>query len=151
DFVASREEEKKNGWRNRVGALLRTLGVTVFDPWFKPQVMGIKEYGREDETTTRKREEWTFEPGERGAAQPADSADSFWPPLPVHLRMLDTSAFAAAYCPTNIYSVGTPPEIILARQQRKPVLFVSPPVTFPALEKLEEHLATRGDTKGAAL
>src|SRR5262245_43444636 len=79
DFVASREEEKKNGWRHRVGALLRALGVTVFDPWFKPQVMGVKEYGREDETTTRKREEWTFEPGEKGAARRAGCAEAFWP------------------------------------------------------------------------
>jgi hypothetical protein len=63
--------------------------------------------------------------------------------------MVDTSDFTIAYCPTNIYSVGTAHEIILARQQWKPVLFVSPPVTFPALDKLRDHL--RNDQQGLAL
>ena len=57
--------------------------------------------------------------------------------------MVDTSDFTIAYCPTNIYSVGTPHEIALCRQQRKPVLFVSPPVEFPALDALRAHLAGR--------
>jgi hypothetical protein len=38
DFVASRANEAKFGWRNRVGEFLARLGVTVFDPWNKPQV-----------------------------------------------------------------------------------------------------------------
>jgi hypothetical protein len=42
------------------------------------------------------------------------------------LRMVDTSDFIVAYVPTNVYSVGTPHEIILCRSERKPVLFVSP-------------------------
>ena len=66
DFVASRADEKKHGWRNRVGDFLRKLGVTVFDPWFKPEIRGIKEFGREDETTTEARQQWTFEQGEKG-------------------------------------------------------------------------------------
>src|SRR5215471_7003548 len=53
DFVASREVEKKFGWRNRVSEFLQELGVTVFDPWFKPEIYGVKEYGREDETTAK--------------------------------------------------------------------------------------------------
>jgi hypothetical protein len=149
DFVASREEEKKHGWRNRVGDFLKRLGVTVFDPWFKPEVYGLHEYGREDETTTRKREEWTFEPGTAGAANRAACAESFWPALHADLRMVDTSDFVIACCPTNVYSVGTPHEIVVARQQRKPVLFVSPPVRFPALEELRTHL--KKDAKGSAL
>lgn len=48
----------------------------------------------------------------------------------------------------NIYSVGTPHEIILARTQRKPVLFVSPRVKFDTLGKLREHLRVRGDKDG---
>jgi hypothetical protein len=63
--------------------------------------------------------------------------------------MVDTSDFTIAYVPTNIYSVGTVHELVLARQQLKPVLFVSPPVTFPALEKLRAHL--RDDPAGLAL
>jgi hypothetical protein len=54
--------------------------------------------------------------------------------------MVDSSDYAIAYCPTNIYSVGTPHEIIVCRLQRKAVLFVSPPVTFPALAELRDHL-----------
>jgi hypothetical protein len=62
--------------------------------------------------------------------------------------MVDTSDFVVCYCPTNIYSVGTPHEIILSRQQRKPVLFVSPYVDFPALADLRAHLQRRGDDAG---
>jgi hypothetical protein len=32
DFVASRANEAKFGWRKRVGEFLARLGVTVFDP-----------------------------------------------------------------------------------------------------------------------
>jgi hypothetical protein len=63
--------------------------------------------------------------------------------------MEDTSDFVVCYCPTNVYSVGTPHEIILAREQRKPVLFVSPYVEFPALAELRAHLAK--DRTGKAL
>jgi hypothetical protein len=63
--------------------------------------------------------------------------------------MVDTSDFTIAYCPTNIYSVGTAHEIILSRQQSKPVLFVSPPVTFPIFDQLCDHL--QDDPEGAAL
>jgi hypothetical protein len=151
DFVASRDDEKKTGWRNRVGEFLKRLGVTVFDPWFKPELRGLHEYGREDETTTKVRQQWTFEPGAAGAAKRASVAESFWPALHVDLRMVDTSDFVIARCPTNVYSVGTPHEIVMARLQRKPVLFVSPPVTFPMLGELRKHLKAKKDAKGAEL
>ena len=48
-----------------------------------------------------------------------------------------------------VYSVGTPHEIVLARSQRKPVLFVSPPVEFPSLDALRRHLDR--DEKGKTL
>ena len=41
DFVVSRAAEKQSGWRNREGEFLQALGVTVFDPWFKPDVRGL--------------------------------------------------------------------------------------------------------------
>ncbi|MGB8135775.1 MAG: hypothetical protein WCF15_03210, partial [Pseudolabrys sp.] len=126
DFVASREVEKKFGWRNRVSEFLQELGVTVFDPWFKPEIQGVKEYGREDETTAKVRAQWSFDPSEKGASARASCADHFWPALHMDLRMVDTSDFIVAYVPTNVYSVGTPHEIILCRSERKPVLFVSP-------------------------
>ncbi len=149
DFVASRAAEKAGGWRTRVGQYLRRLGVTVFDPWNKPEVLGMHEYGREGEGTTDARRAWTYARGEAGAAARSEVSGSFWPALHIDLRMVDTSDFVVCYCPTNVYSVGTPHEIVVARQQRKPVLFVSPYVTFDALPKLKAHLA--GDPKGSAL
>ncbi len=150
DFVASRKTEKQTGWRGYVKDFLQALGATVLDPWYKPEVKGLQGYGREGESTTHDlRNAWTFEPGREGAEARSQCSERFWPALHVDLRMVDTSDFVIAYCPTNIYSVGTPHEIILARQQRKPVLFVSPPVLFPTLEKLKKHLAD--DAKGRKL
>ena len=75
DFVASRVDEKEFGWRNRVGEFLRALDVTVFDPWFKPEIRGIAEYGREDETTAKVRDKWTFNPSEAGVKDRAACAE----------------------------------------------------------------------------
>jgi hypothetical protein len=149
DFVASRAVEKATGWRVRVGQFLRKFGVTVFDPWDKPQIQGLHDYGQEGQGTTEVRANWTYKAGENGAADRAAVAESFWPALHIDLRMVDTSDFIVCYCPTNIYSVGTPHEIILARQQRKPVLFVSPYVKYPALKLLKDHL--RDDPDGTEL
>jgi len=146
DFVASRAVEKTTGWRNRIGQILRSYGVTVFDPWNKPEVRGMYEYGKEGEAKTNQRAEWTFEPYEKDPDAPrkrAEVAEAFWPALHIDLRMVDTSDFIVCYCPTNVYSVGTPHEIILARQQRKPVLFVSPYVEFPALKALREFIGDK--------
>ena len=140
DFVASRAFEKEYGWRNRVGEFLRSLGVTVFDPWNKPAVKGFDMYGEEDVKSVATRDKWTFAGGRRGAQARSKCAEAFWETLHIDLRMVDTSDFVVAYCPTNIYSVGTPHEIVVARQQRKPVLFVSPPVAFPELEQLQTRL-----------
>ena len=149
DFVASRATEKKSGWRNRVGDFLRSYQSIVFDPWYKPAVRGLHQYGLEDVNTLDSREAWTFEQSEAGDRTRAECAEKFWETLHIDLRMVDTSDFTIAYCPTNIYSVGTAHEIILSRQQLKPVLFVSPAVTFPSLGKLREHL--RGDAKALDL
>lgn len=148
DFVASRAAEKQSGWRNRVGEFLQAMGVTVFDPWFKPDVRGLHEYGREDvKSGERLKARWTYAAGRKGARERARCAQQFWETLHIDLRMVDTSDFMIAYCPTNIYSVGTPHEIITATIQHKPVLFVSPPVVFPTLHALREHLAN--DPAGA--
>lgn len=149
DFVASREEEMKTGWRTRVGAFLRKMGCVVFDPWQKPEVRGLMEYGREGVDTAKIRSAWTFEDSARAAKVRARLSGRFWETLHIDLRMVDTSDFTIAYCPTNVYSVGTPHEIALCRQQRKPVLFVSPPVEFPALNELRLHLAA--DKRGLQL
>ncbi|HUJ71741.1 MAG TPA: hypothetical protein VLZ30_05820, partial [Verrucomicrobiae bacterium] len=127
DFVASRATEKSSGWRNRIGEFLEAMGVTVFDPWFKPDVRGLHEYGREDvKSGERIKRRWTYEEGRKGAETRSWCAKQFWETLHIDLRMVDTSDFTISYCPTNIYSVGTPHEIIMATLQHKPVLFVSP-------------------------
>jgi hypothetical protein len=151
DFVASREEERKTGWRTRVGQFLRALGVVVFDPWVKPEVRGHGQYGREDDADSPARAGWTFADTKDAARRRAACAAAFWPALHIDLRMVDTSDFVIAFCPTNVYSVGTPHEVVLARQQRKPVLFVSPPVAFPALDDLRRHLEMAGDAVGLNL
>lgn len=150
DFVASRAAEKKFGWRNRIGEFLEAMGVTVFDPWFKPDVRGLYEYGREDvKSGERIKKRWTYESSRKGAQARSWCARQFWETLHIDLRMVDTSDFSISYCPTNIYSVGTPHEIITATVQHKPVLFVSPPVTFPTLDELRAHL--KNDPQGTAL
>lgn len=151
DFVASRALEKKAGWRVRVASFLRAFGATVFDPWSKPAVRGLHEYGREDEALPAVRDEWSFEPTVDGAKQRAKCADVFWRTMHIDLRMVDLSDFVVAYCPTNVYSVGTPHEIVVARQQHKPVLFVSPPVTYPTLDRLQAHLTEEQDQVGGRL
>ena len=149
DFVASRETEQKKGWRTRVGQVLRKYGAVVFDPWNKPEVRGLHDYGLETAESTRARENWTFEDSRRGAKQRAKITGHYWQTLHIDLRMVDTADFIIAYCPTNIYSVGTVHEIALARLERKPVLFVSPRVSFPTYDALASHLAN--DKRGTEL
>ena len=149
DFVPSRSNERKYGWRRRVSQFLRGLGATVFDPWYKPLVKGLGVYGEEGEKADKIREGWTFELGVNGAKARSKCARMFWKTLHIDLRMVDLSDFIIATCPTNFYSVGTPHEIALARQQRKPVLCVSPPVIYPALAELQEW--TKGDPKPMGL
>lgn len=143
DFVASRELERRAGWRVRVGEFLESHGVTVFDPWKKPGVRGLHEYGREDLKTIEQREQWSFAGDVEGARSRSSLAEHFWETMHIDLRMVDLCDFVVAYCPTNVYSVGTVHEIVLARQQQKPVLLVSPPVPHKAWQRLED--ATSSD------
>jgi hypothetical protein len=142
DFVASRANEQKFGWRNRVKVFLERLGVTVFDPWLKPGVRGLHDYGREGINASKIRDKWTFETSKAASEARAGISGRFWETMHIDLRMVDVSDFVIAYCPTSIYSVGTPHEIVTARQERKPVLLVSPSIEFPALHELR-NLLTR--------
>lgn len=141
DFVASREEEKARGWRTRISQFLRKYGTTVYDPWTKPEVSGMPHFGKEDEFTVNRRDDWTYDQSPGGSAAREELSTEFWPTLHIDLRMTDLSDFVIAYCPTNIYSVGTVHEIAVARQQHKPVLLVTPQLHAPALTQFKEHLA----------
>ncbi len=141
DFVASRKHEKDFGWRNRTRQFLAHYGVTVFNPWHKPQVRGLGEYGEEEERNSELKDLWTFKSGPGAARRRAEVATGYSETVHIDLRMVDISDFIIAYCPTNIYSVGTPHEIVVATTQHKPVLFVSPPVEFDALKRLRARAA----------
>jgi len=141
--------ERRHGWRARVKEFLEALGVTVFDPWEKPEIRGLFEYGKEDDTTIRQREKWTFEPTAEGSSTRAELAEYFWHTMHIDLRMVDISDFVIACCPTNIYSVGTVHEIVVARSQHKPVLFISPAIEFAVLAELKRSVA--GDSELGAL
>jgi hypothetical protein len=145
DFVASRADEAKYGWRNRVGQFLAAMGVTVFDPWNKPQVRGLHEYGREGVGTVEIKNEWTFARGRRACAWKGSGA-SGRRSTSVRGGIHPTSSSPTAR-PAS--TASAPHEIIVAREQHKPVLFVSPPVRFDALDALRAHLAA--DKKGTKL
>ncbi|MFB1298600.1 hypothetical protein ACAG24_024115 [Mycobacterium sp. pW049] len=146
DFVADRQQEAVSGWRVRVSQFLLSRGVTVYDPWNKPEVSGMPHYGKEDELSTSRRTEWRYEGTDAARAKRDELCDLFWPTLHVDLRMTDLADFLIAYCPTNVYSVGTVHEIALARQQHKPVLLVTPRLELSKLDELKHHL--KGDDKG---
>ena len=141
DFVANREDEKTNGWRARIGNVLRDLGAIVFDPWNKPEVRGLHEYGKEGVDTDKDREKWTFENSTDGAKTRAKMTGHYWETLHIDLRMVDTADFLVAHCPTNVYSVGTVHEIALARLERpkRPLL--------PALVELSHRLPQKWDDR----
>ena len=99
DFVADRETEKKFGWRNRIGQVLRALGVVVFDPWFKPEIRGVEGTAARTRRTpppARVDVRGHEGPVRRGARR---CAEAFWPALHIDLRMVDTSDFVIAHCP----------------------------------------------------
>lgn len=141
DFVGSRLIEKYLGWRAILTPVLRGLGSTVLDPWNKPKIRGHGDnYGNEGvfhEKSTYADDFWT-NPETRARFE-----RDFWETVHIDLRMTDISDFLVAFVPTNIYSVGTVHEIVLARSQFKPVLMVSPPVRysfFPEIDALSPEV-----------
>jgi hypothetical protein len=152
DFVPDRAKEKRVGWRTRVSQFLQKRGTTVYDPWNKPEVSGLPNYGKEDEFTHQARDRWTYDDSEDGRKTRAELCETFWPTLHIDLRMTDLADFVIAYCPTNIYSVGTAHEIAMARQQHKPVLLVTPRLaSTTAAQALRSHLAELNDKIGQKL
>lgn len=151
DFIVSREEEKRSGWRSRIRRFLKTFGAIVYDPWSKPIIVGQNGYGKNYEYSNDKRAQWTFVDNEFGRKIRAELCNLFYPTVHINRRMVDICDFLIAYCPTNVYSVGTVNEIIRARSQNKPVLLVSPSVNYSSVDKLTEHLKTRDDEYGLNL
>ncbi len=145
DFVTDRTIERTTGWRNRVTQFLEDHGCRAFDPWYKPAVRNLGRYGEETDGSIGSRDAWTFSPTKEAARIRYRLAREFWPVMHIDLRMVDLSDFVIATCPTNLYSVGTPHEIVVARQQRKPVLLVSPPIRHVAWNELKHEAGRLGD------
>ena len=141
----------KNGWRTRVGDFLPARAASSSTRGRSRRCAACTSTGARVSTRAKARDAWTFEDSRAGREDAIRADGKFWETLHIDLRMVDTSDFIIAYCPTNIYSVGTPHEIALCRQQRKPVLFVSPPSSFPALEELRRHMSRKRDRRGLKL
>ena len=139
DFVGSRVIEKYLGWRAILAPILKCFSIRVLDPWNKPMIRGHENYGQEGVLPNKEQYEadfWT------NAATRVRFERDFWETVHIDLRMTDLSDFVVAFVPTNIYSVGTVHEVIVARLQCKPVLMISPPIRydfFPALASLSEE------------
>jgi hypothetical protein len=139
DFVGSRVVEKYFGWRAVVTPILRALSITVLDPWNKPRVIGhSQDYGKEGLVPRKERYERDFWTSHETRAR---FEQDFWETVHIDLRMTDVSDFVIAFAPTNIYSVGTVHEIITARNQLKPVLLVSPPISYDFFPELRDLTA----------
>jgi hypothetical protein len=139
DFVGSRIIEKFYGWRSILTPVLRALGVTVLDPWNKPAIRGHREYGKEGVAPSKERYAADFWTNKETRAR---FETDFWETVHIDCRMTDLADAVIAFVPTNIYSVGTVHEIVLARSQFKPVLMISPPVNydfFPEIASLPEE------------
>lgn len=140
DFVGSRVIEKYLGWRAILTPILRAFMIRVLDPWNKPVIRGHGNYGREGVLPNKEQYEadfWT------NAETRVKFERDFWETVHIDLRMTDLSDFVVAFVPTNVYSVGTVHEVIVARLQFKPVLLISPPVRydfFPGLAGLSEEV-----------
>jgi len=133
DFVGSRVIEKYLGWRAILTPILKAFSIRVLDPWNKPAIRGHENYGQEGVLPNKEQYEadfWT------SAATRVRFERDFWETVHIDLRMTDLSDFVVAFVPTNIYSVGTVHEIIVARQQQKPVLMISPPIRYDFFPEL---------------
>lgn len=139
DFVGSRIIEKYYGWRAIITPILKTLGISPLDPWNKPHVKGLDGLnGEESILYSKSHYEKDFWENDKTRAR---FEKDFWDTVHIDLRMVDVADFLISFVPTNIYSVGTAHEIVVARRQHKPVLLISPPVKydfFPELATLSE-------------
>jgi hypothetical protein len=98
-------------WRQRIGGLLRKMGVTVIDPCNKP-IDGVIENEDTRNIIDSYKETGQFDKikPEFGIIRNAD------------LRCVDISDFIIAYIDIDIHACGTYEEIVTANRQKKPVL-----------------------------
>jgi hypothetical protein len=73
-FGGSQHSGTDEGWRYRVTEVLEDHGATVFNPWRKPIVRGLGNYGREGEQNQPYRERFGYDDTDEGAAGRAHCA-----------------------------------------------------------------------------
>jgi hypothetical protein len=98
-------------WRNRVTPLLKTLGLTVFDPCNKPISVG-KESIENRKVRQRMKEDGDFNLFSTMMREISN----------VDLRMVDICDFAILYLDLDVFACGSIHEAMLANMQKKPVL-----------------------------
>jgi len=99
------------GWRNRITPMLKSLGVTVFDPCDKPIEVGIEDESvRNDIEHLKKTRQFDKIRDEYRVIRTLD------------LRCVDISDFIIASIDIDVHACGTYEEITTANSQKKPVL-----------------------------
>lgn len=134
DFVGSRVIEKYLGWRSIITPIFKALSIRVLDPWNKPKIRGHRDYGIEGILPNKSEYEKDFWKNPKSRAK---YSEDFWETVHIDLRMTDLADFVVAFVPTNIYSVGTVHEIVVAREQHKPVLLISPPISYSNFKEID--------------
>ena len=99
------------GWRNRITPMLKSLGVTVFDPCDKPIEVGI-----EDESVRKDIEHL------KQTKQFDKIRDEYRVIRTLDLRCVDISDFIIASIDIDVHACGTYEEITTANRQKKPIL-----------------------------
>tara|TARA_R110002012_G_scaffold62218_4_gene163615 strand:+ start:405 stop:944 length:540 start_codon:yes stop_codon:yes gene_type:complete len=99
------------GWRKRITPMLKSLGVTVFDPCDKPIEVGI-----EDEHVRKEIQELK----EQGRFDKI--REDYRVIRTLDLRCVDISDFVIASIDIDVHACGTYEEIVTANSQKKPVL-----------------------------
>lgn len=99
------------GWRNRITPMLKSLGVTVFDPCDKPIEVGLEDESVRQEINHLKQ-----------TRQFDKIRDRYRVIRTLDLRCVDISDFIIASIDIDVHACGTYEEIATANSQKKPVL-----------------------------
>lgn len=99
------------GWRNEIGAWLRTRGVIVLDPCNKPIDIGI-----EDAENRQRRHELKLAGDYKAVARDMKIIRC------VDLRMVDLADALVVNLDVEVHACGTYEELFLANREKKPVI-----------------------------